>query len=73
MGSSTSYLENEECPGGPYSTESTDGYGIEVWCNIPGQYVSIVRDYSAETTFESLTICEMAIFGEEISWTIEER
>ena len=47
VGSSTSYEENEECPGGPYSTERTDGHGVEVWCNLPGQYVSIVRDYSA--------------------------
>ena len=39
--------------------------GIEVWCNLPGKYVTIVRDYSSQAGHNyKVTLCDVAIFGD---------
>ena len=58
---------NSECPGSPFqSTQPTgnDAVGLEIWCNLDGNFVSIVRDFSSQvgTTYE-VTLCDVAIFG----------
>ena len=55
IGNDPDWQNNTECPGGPFM-DYGDGslsewggvwpYGAEVWCNLTGQFVSIVRDYS---------------------------
>ena len=55
IGNDPDWQNNAECPGGPFM-DYGDGslsewggvwpYGAEVWCNLTGQFVSIVRDYS---------------------------
>ena len=58
-----------ECDGGPYldyaETYSHWPFGAEVWCNLPGKYVFIERDFQsmAGQPYE-LTLCTIAIFGE---------
>lgn len=66
------YEMNQECPGGPFlqysdypSVLTSWPYGAEIWCNLPGKYVTIVRDYSAEAELAyELTLCNVSIFGE---------
>ena len=38
-------------------------YGGEIWCSSYGQYVSIVREYEDISDVTSLSICDVAIFG----------
>ena len=62
IGNDPDYTMNQKCAGGPfmvvgdtnwYTTGSTGNnsgnewnYGLEVWCNLEGQYVTIVSDMS---------------------------
>ena len=41
-------------------------YGVEAWCNLEGQYFTIVADLSSLSgdTYE-MTICSLGIFGVE--------
>ena len=40
-------------------------YGKEVWCNKPGQYVTIEADLTSLTDAYEMTICQLGIFGTE--------
>ena len=40
-------------------------YGKEVWCNKPGQYVTIEADLSSLSGAYEMTICQLGIFGTE--------
>ena len=67
VGTNSDYNFNSECPGSPFqSTQPTgnDAVGLEIWCNLDGDFVSIVRDFSSQvgTTYE-VTLCDVAIFG----------
>ena len=58
ISNSPDYAENAACPGGPFmkvdesSSYNNDhhswdrmwNYGSEIWCNLEGQYVSLVAD-----------------------------
>lgn len=38
-------------------------YGAEAWCNLPGQYVTIVADLSSLSGAYEMSICSLGIFG----------
>ena len=38
-------------------------YGIEVWCNMEGQYVHIVADLSHLTPPYTMSLCSVGIMG----------
>ena len=40
-------------------------YGKEVWCNKPGQFVTIEADLTSLTGAYEMTICQLGIFGTE--------
>ena len=41
-------------------------YGSEVWCNLEGQYVTIVVDASNDgKDYDSIAICSLGIMGTE--------
>ena len=61
IGNSQNYQDNALCPDGPHLS---DGYGDEIWCNLAGQYVSIVKDVSGMSDYD-ITICELDIMGED--------
>ena len=42
-----------------------DGYGDEIWCNLEGDHVSIVKDFTGMAGYD-ITICELDIMGEEM-------
>ena len=69
IGDSTDYQSNELCPGSPFLPDknnlSNSDKALEVWCNLEGKYVSIIRDYSSFFT-PGVTICDLAIFGTEL-------
>ena len=68
VGHSDNYKDNTECKGGPYmSPEEPTTYGAETWCNLAGQYVSIIRDFSMDSyEYKSFNICELDILGEPL-------
>ena len=52
------------------SYSSTSGgdlwnYGKEVWCNKPGQYITLEADLSSLIGAYEMTICQLGIFGTE--------
>ena len=82
IGNSSDWSQNPKCAGGPfldpddpdvwYYCTGTDGEmdlwpnGIEQWCNMEGQYVTIVADYnSVKDAYSTLepSICDLGIFG----------
>ena len=38
-------------------------YGIEVWCNMQGQYVTIVADLSHLTAPYEMSLCSLGVMG----------
>ena len=46
VGYDSNYVENRICEGGPYLTHDdiTDPNGVEVWCGLWGDYITIVRE-----------------------------
>ena len=38
-------------------------YGAEVWCNLPGQYVTILADLSTLVGAYEMSICNLGIYG----------
>lgn len=73
IGDYPNYKHNALCPGSPFlpdgDTLSHSDIGLEIWCNLEGQYISVVRDYSDHSTMVSITLCDLAIFGEPEVWT----
>ena len=70
VGESIDYTQNAECENSPYLTDgdSVDGsnVGTEIWCNRQGEYVSLVRDFNDYSDMEYISICDFAIFGDNI-------
>ena len=82
IGDDPDYTKNQECPGGPFmrtddpksystvflngSNESMWNYGIEIWCNLEGQYTSIVADLTdlSGQSYE-MSICNLGVMGTE--------
>ena len=83
IGEDTDYTKNAECPGSPFLkfNDLASSYvwnpvlnaytlkgGFEVWCNLQGQYTTLVFDYSEAFAYDSsylidFTICSLGIFG----------
>ena len=38
-------------------------YGAEVWCNKPGQYVTIVADLTTLVGSYEMSVCNLGVFG----------
>ena len=38
-------------------------YGAEVWCNMPGQFVTILADLSTLNNAYLMSVCNLGIFG----------
>ena len=81
IGDSSDWSQNTKCPGGPFMRyddpnsfsvdplygETIWNFGRETWCNLKGQYTSIVADLSglsAETNYD-IKICQLGIMGTE--------
>lgn len=74
-------MENVACPGGPfqkvddiagsYNSDRTGkdlwNFGKEVWCNLEGQFVTIVADLGALENLDSyeMSICSIGVMGTE--------
>ena len=39
-------------------------YGAEIWCNLEGQYVTMVADLAHLSTYE-MSICSLGVMGAE--------
>ena len=82
VGNSEDYSWNKACPGGPYQkvddTSSSYLYdsdknhylwnfGKEVWCNLEGQFVTILADLSAlaNEDWYTMSICSLGVMGTE--------
>ena len=68
IGDSVDYLENNLCPGSPFLPDGDVldrlSIGMEIWCNLEGSYITLVRDFKDYQDIESISICDFAIFGE---------
>ena len=55
----------------PYTTKLWK-YGGEHWCNLPGRYVTLYRDYSSWTggSFD-ITICNFNIYGGKYTRSVD--
>ena len=40
-------------------------FGKEIWCNLPGQYTTIVADYSNLVGEYEMSICHLGVMGTE--------
>ena len=40
-------------------------YGAEIWCNMEGQYTTIVADLSILSTAYEMSVCSLGIMGTE--------
>ena len=40
--------------------------GAEAWCNLPGRYVSIVREANALPATDKISVCVFGVIGEPI-------
>ena len=49
--------------GGPRAPGNVWTYGIEVWCNLEGQYVHIVADLSHLSGDYKMSLCSVGIMG----------
>ena len=45
------------------SKEFIWNYGAEVWCNKPGQYVTIVADLTTLVGSYEMSVCNLGLFG----------
>ena len=75
IGDNSVYGNNAKCPGGPFM-KPTDAanvdkngnwkLGKELWCNLPGRYITVSADLSHLTKGTSdygMTICSLGIMG----------
>ena len=62
VGPSSDYQNNVQCPGGPFP-----GNGVEVWCGLPGQYVSFVRPASASPAINDIVLCTFGVISPNIN------
>ena len=71
VGESPNYQYNAECEGSPYITDGDtvgdSDKGKEIWCNRAGEYVSLVRDFADFPDMQSISICDLPIFGDPIA------
>ena len=82
IGDDSDWNNNVKCPGGPfmqltdndsysvdpYSGQTIWNFGRETWCNLKGQYTSIVADLSQGGTVPSSyekRLCQLGIMGTE--------
>ena len=76
IGDSADYRDNQLCPGGPFLPDGdaldNSSLGQELWCNLEGSYISLIRDYSDYADIEYISICDFAIFGDPI-YFVEQR
>lgn len=72
IGNSLDPDECEECPDGPFLTDTNGrgpaGYwrgGDEIWCNLPGKYTHIIVDKSSfnDPTNYKVNICSLGVIG----------
>ena len=81
VGFDSDYTQNTQCPGGPFAFPRDSNYGTyngngkhtgtdwingeEVWCNLPGSYVSFVREADAEPiTSGEIVICTFGVISD---------
>ena len=71
VGKNSDYAKNEKCTidgtkngASTFLTDGSKNYGIEVWCNKPGNVVTITADLSslANTDYE-MTVTNLGVFG----------
>lgn len=72
VGNSPDYTQNTRCENGPVSPpyliyDGTINFawenGVEAWCGIAGNYVSVVRDPAAITEQQNVSICTLGIIS----------
>ena len=79
IGNNEDYRKNQKCAGGPHMMTTDPNsyveasparthpmwkYGKELWCNLEGQYMTIVADLSHRTgTVYEQSICSLGIMG----------
>ena len=69
VGDNSDFKMNSKCPGGPHQDmQSLVWYqGKEIWCNLPGQRVTIDADISymigKDTSITTLHICSFGLMG----------
>ena len=71
VGYSTDYTENSKCKDGPYLVDGYDPNltyewpaGVEVWCDLIGDYVSLVRDPSGIDLIPHVYIGSLGIIAD---------
>ena len=63
-----------DCQGSPYQTSGVvdqTRVGYEAWCNVMGDKVQITKQMDAASDY-SITLCDVAIFGEAAVTEVEE-
>ena len=81
IGDDPDYTKNPQCPGGPFMqtndpkffstitlssiSEQFWNYGAEIWCNLEGQYISIVADLTDLSGVYEMSICNLGVMGTE--------
>ena len=69
VGDDPDWRKNYDCSDTPYLEDETalsqSNHAMEIWCNISGQYVSLIRSYQDYPDIVSVTICDFAIMGGE--------
>ena len=59
----------EDYDGNQKSTSHWWKYGKEIWCNMQGQYTTIVADLSGLTGDYEMSLCNVAIMGTQYERT----
>ena len=74
VGYDSDYQNNTRCPGGPFAYPLTADYGTggintgtawingaEAWCNLMGNYVSFVREATANPSLSDISLCNFGV------------